>query len=63
MLAGVWGLHADHVAFYWLNIPVHSGHDVLMYESMDGCMDGWMTAFLIYLYASSYVNINLYVYV
>ena len=50
MLAGAWRLPADHVAFYWLNIPVHSGYDVLMYESMDvlmyesmdGWMDGWM---------------------
>ena len=42
MLAGAWRSPEDHVAFYWLNIPVHSGYDVLMYESMDGWMDGWM---------------------
>ena len=48
MLAGAWRSLADYVAVYWLNIPVHSGYDVLMYESMDvlmcesmdGCMDG-----------------------
>ena len=39
MLAGAWCSPADHVVFYWLNIPVHSGYDVLMYESMDGWMD------------------------
>ena len=39
MLAGAWRSPADYVAFYWLNIPVHSGYDVLMYESMDGWMD------------------------
>ena len=42
MLAGAWCSPADHVVFYWLNIPVHSGYDVLMYESMDGWRDGWM---------------------
>ena len=40
MLAGAWRSPADYVDFYWLNIPVHSGYDVLMYESMDGWMDG-----------------------
>ena len=42
MMAGAWRSLSDHVAFYWFNIPVHSGYDVLMYESMDGWMDGWM---------------------
>jgi len=36
MLAGAWRSLADHAVFDWLNIPVHSGYDVLMYESMDG---------------------------